>query len=57
MNKENEEVQNIEGNKVETKKLRTIKLSKDVNDYDTVYISKGFGREKNPSSSRLSSID
>lgn len=35
MNKENDTTQNIEGNKGETKKLRTIKLSRDVNDYDT----------------------
>lgn len=34
MNKENE-TQNIEGNKGETMKLRTMILSKNVNDYDT----------------------
>lgn len=32
MNKEDDETQNIDGNKGETKKLRTIMLSKDVND-------------------------
>ena len=35
MNKVNDTTQNIEGNKGKTKKLRTIKLSRDVNDYDT----------------------
>ena len=35
MNKENDETHNIESNRGETKKLRTIKLSGDVNDYDT----------------------
>jgi hypothetical protein len=35
MNKEDNETQNIEGNKGETKKLRTMRLSKNVNDYDT----------------------
>ena len=34
MNKENDTTQNI-GNKGETKNLRIIKLSGDVNDYDT----------------------
>jgi len=34
MNKENDKTQNIEGIKGGTK-LRTIKLSKDVDDYDT----------------------
>jgi hypothetical protein len=31
----NKKTQNIEGNKGETKKSRTMELSKDVNDYDT----------------------
>ena len=35
MNKENDETQNIKGNKGQTKKLRTMILSKNVNDYDT----------------------
>jgi len=35
MNRVNDTTHNIEGNKGETKKLRTIKLSMDVNDYDT----------------------
>jgi hypothetical protein len=36
MNKEEKnETQNIQDNKVETKKLRTMILSKNVNDYDT----------------------
>jgi hypothetical protein len=35
MNKENDETQNIEGNKGEAKKLRTMILSKNLNDYDT----------------------
>ena len=35
MNRVNDTTQNIEGNKGETKKLRTIMLSTDVNDYDT----------------------
>jgi hypothetical protein len=35
MNKENDETQNIESNKGETKKLRTMILSKNVNDYGT----------------------
>jgi hypothetical protein len=35
MNKEEKnEIQNIKDNKVETKKLRTVILSKNVNDYD-----------------------
>ena len=34
MNKEKNETQNIKDNKVETKKLRTVILSKNVNDYD-----------------------
>ena len=34
MNKENDETQNIKG-KGQTKKLRTMILSKNVNDYDT----------------------
>jgi hypothetical protein len=35
MNKENNETQNIEGNKGEMKKLITMRLSRNVNDYDT----------------------
>ncbi|MGA9151116.1 MAG: hypothetical protein WBZ36_11105 [Candidatus Nitrosopolaris sp.] len=35
MNKENDETRYIESNKVETKKLRTLTLSRNVNDYDT----------------------
>ncbi len=35
MNQENNEAQNMEGNKGQTKKLRTMILSKNVNDYDT----------------------
>jgi hypothetical protein len=35
MNRVNDTTQNLEGNKGETKKLRTIMLSTDVNDYDT----------------------
>ncbi len=35
MNKENSETQNIEGNKGEMKKLKIMRLSRNVNDYDT----------------------
>jgi hypothetical protein len=35
MNRVNDTTQNVEVNKGEIKKLRTIKLSMDVNDYDT----------------------
>jgi hypothetical protein len=35
MNRGNDTTQNVEVNKGEIKKLRTIKLSMDVNDYDT----------------------
>jgi hypothetical protein len=35
MNKKHDETHNVEGNKGETKKLRTMRLSRNVNDYDT----------------------
>jgi hypothetical protein len=50
MIKENDTTQNI-GNKDETKKLRTIKLSRDVNDYD----AGEYTHERLPPASLLSS--